>query len=228
VVVDLAFGSPFAPYELPSSDKHFDVALHKTGTEMNFAGSFIDHVFALKKEALGVHEGPLSSVWSLVAAGGVLTVVALPFLPAALGAWAGLAGAAATSHGLALLGGGTLALHGLGMAGGTWVLTGLTGVAIATTGYGATEMLHSITPEALRIELAKCQTTVVIGMQNGSWTRDDVRSRLSGFEALKRSLEQELSDEQALNESGARRITAIKDKLKALAAARGWIEKKLG
>jgi hypothetical protein len=55
-----------------------------------------------------------------------------------------------------------------------------------------------------------------------------VRSRLSGFEALRQSLEQDLAEEQALNDTGARRISAIKDKLKALATARAWIEKKLG
>ena len=55
--------------------------------------------------------------------------VAIPGWMATVGGWigstatAGLAGAAATSHGLALLGGGAIAAGGLGMAGGAAVLT---------------------------------------------------------------------------------------------------------
>lgn len=64
-----------------------------------------------------------------VAAGAALAPVAwiaAPVIGGALGASAlggGLSGAAATSHGLAMLGGGSLAAGGLGMAGGMTVLT---------------------------------------------------------------------------------------------------------
>ena len=46
-------------------------------------------------------------------------VAAAPAIGGAIGSTAGLTGAAATSHGLAVLGGGALATGGLGMAGGT-------------------------------------------------------------------------------------------------------------
>ena len=48
---------------------------------------------------------------------------AAPAIGGAIGVWGGLSGAAATSHGLALLGGGSLAAGGFGMAGGTVVVT---------------------------------------------------------------------------------------------------------
>ncbi|NLH98422.1 MAG: hypothetical protein GX446_02905 [Chthonomonadales bacterium] len=51
--------------------------------------------------------------------------LAAPAIGGAIGAMTGLSGAAATSHGLALLGGGALAAGGLGMAGGTAVVTAL-------------------------------------------------------------------------------------------------------
>src|SRR5699024_7779034 len=52
-----------------------------------------------------------------------------PAIGGAIGTLGGLSGAAATSHGLALLGGGSLAAGGLGMAGGTAVVTA-TGTAL--------------------------------------------------------------------------------------------------
>jgi hypothetical protein len=61
-----------------------------------------------------------------LAAGAPLALVAAPAIGGAigsLGAFGGLSGAAATAHGLALLGGGSLAMGGLGMAGGTAVVT---------------------------------------------------------------------------------------------------------
>lgn len=65
-----------------------------------------------------------------VAVVGPLAFVAAPAIGGAIGASTGLSGAAATSHGLALLGGGALAAGGYGMAGGTVV------VAAAGAGLG--------------------------------------------------------------------------------------------
>ena len=57
---------------------------------------------------------------------GVATMgVAAPLIGAAVGSALGLSGAAATSAGLAALGGGSMAAGGFGMAGGTALLTGL-------------------------------------------------------------------------------------------------------
>ncbi len=58
-----------------------------------------------------------------VAVVGPLAFVAAPAIGGALGAWTGLSGAAATSHGLALLGGGAITASGYGMAGGVVVVT---------------------------------------------------------------------------------------------------------
>ncbi len=69
--------------------------------------------------------------WSTVGAASVaglavvgpLAFVAAPAIGGAIGAATGLSGAAATSHGLALLGGGAVAAGGYGMLGGTVVVT---------------------------------------------------------------------------------------------------------
>lgn len=71
-----------------------------------------------------------------VAVVGPVAFVAAPAIGGALGAWLGLSGAAATSHGLAVLGGGAVAAGGQGMAGGVAVVTaagaGLGGVSGAS------------------------------------------------------------------------------------------------
>ncbi|MDQ3095173.1 MAG: TMCO4 family protein [Actinomycetota bacterium] len=51
-----------------------------------------------------------------------MALFAAPAIGGAIGAWGGLSGAAATSHGLAFLGGGALAAGGFGMTGGTIVV----------------------------------------------------------------------------------------------------------
>ncbi|MEM1332477.1 MAG: DUF726 domain-containing protein [Actinomycetota bacterium] len=69
-----------------------------------------------------------------------LAFVAAPAIGGIIGGWGtGLTGAAASSHGLAILGGGTLASGGAGMVGGTMVVTavgssllGAKGVAVAS------------------------------------------------------------------------------------------------
>lgn len=69
--------------------------------------------------------------------GAITAGMAAPLIGAAVGATAGLTGAAATSAGLATLGGGSLAAGGFGVAGGTALITGLgavTGAGVAATG----------------------------------------------------------------------------------------------
>ena len=50
----------------------------------------------------------------------------MPLIGELIGGAAGLYGAAATSYGLTLLGGRSLAIGGYGMAGGIWLIVGLT------------------------------------------------------------------------------------------------------
>lgn len=73
----------------------------------------------------------LTKIASITVAGGAILApvafIAAPAIGGAVGTLSGLSGAAATSHGLALLGGGSLAAGGLGMAGGTAVVTALGG-----------------------------------------------------------------------------------------------------
>jgi pimeloyl-ACP methyl ester carboxylesterase len=74
------------------------------------------------------------------ALGGALLIgpaflAAAPAIGGSIGAWSGLSGAAATSHGLAVLGGGAISAGGFGVAGGTAVVTAV-GASLGT-GLGA-------------------------------------------------------------------------------------------
>jgi hypothetical protein len=228
LVVDLAFSVPFAPYELKVTEDDHSTALHLTGTQMGFGKALMDHVETLKRDAVRAHaHGIFSSPWSLVAAG-VLAAAAIPFLPVIAGSGLGLAGAALTSHGLAVLGGGSLAVGGYGMAGGAWVLTGLGGAAATTAGIGAGKLLRGAGPEALRVEVAKAQTTAVLHMESGAWTRDDVGERLHGFDEFDRELSDDLAEETSLNDPGSARIRTLEEKRKILKVARDWIAERMG
>lgn len=100
-----------------------------------------------------------------IAVGGLLTVgvaVPLAFLAApavggaigSLGMFGGLSGAAASSHGLALLGGGTLAAGGLGMAGGTAVVTAV-GAAVGGALGASVSNAYLREDKSFRIELLR-------------------------------------------------------------------------
>jgi hypothetical protein len=77
--------------------------------------------------------------------------LAAPAIGGITGSLTGLSGAAATSHGLALWGGGSLAAGGLGMAGGTTVITALGGGLGSALGAAATSAYVSSDP-SFRIE----------------------------------------------------------------------------
>ena len=86
----------------------------------------------------------LAAVGAAVTGGAAL--VAAPAIGAAIGSMLGLSGAAATSAGLAALGGGSLAAGGLGMAGGTAVLVG-TGSLAGTLGFMGVVPRERVTQE---------------------------------------------------------------------------------
>ena len=100
----------------------------------------------------------------------------------------GLTGAAATSAGLAFLGGGAIAAGGLGMAGGTMFLIG--GGALLGTRVG-TQMIKSMkeNPELLLQQLAKLEA-----ITKGIFAQDPEATELRGLvrQEVKRLLDESL------------------------------------
>lgn len=88
-----------------------------------------------------------------LASGGIATAIG-----SAIGGAMGFSGAAATSAGLAFLGGGSLAAGGFGMAGGTILVLGATKVGYGGGRYLATRIARK-SSEVIVIELAKLDYT---------------------------------------------------------------------
>ncbi len=110
-----------------------------------------------------------------VAAGALLAPIALVAAPAVGGALGTalsggtLYGAAASSHGLAVLGGGTLAANGLGMAGGTWVVTA-TGAALGSAVGATTTSAYVRSDKSFAIEKLQDGTGPAVIVASGFLT----------------------------------------------------------
>ncbi|UTT58950.1 DUF726 domain-containing protein [Cellulosimicrobium cellulans] len=103
-------------------------------------------------------------------------LIAAPAIGGAIGSlsmFGGLTGAAATSHGLALLGGGSLAAGGLGMAGGTAVVTAV-GAAVGGTLGASVSNAYVREDKSFRIELLRPgKGGVPVVVANGFLTEGD-------------------------------------------------------
>ena len=85
---------------------------------------------------------------------GPLALLGAPAIGGAIGVMKGLSGAAATSYGLALLGGGSIASGGMGMAGGTIVVTT---VGAALGGKREAPWRRPLSPTTRHFELKRSQ-----------------------------------------------------------------------
>ncbi|MFT7476531.1 MAG: pimeloyl-ACP methyl ester carboxylesterase [Verrucomicrobiales bacterium] len=151
------------------------------------------------------------------ALGGALLIgpaffVAAPAIGGSIGAWTGLSGAAATSHGLALLGGGAVSAGGLGMAGGTAVVTAV-GASLGT-GLGASVTSAYVgDDDSFGIDLVEAGDGAPVIFSSGFLTEDEdgwgrweeiIRSRYPGRPVYRvRWGAKELKDLRALVGRGA-------------------------
>ncbi|MDT0201646.1 DUF726 domain-containing protein [Nocardioides sp. AE5] len=114
-----------------------------------------------------------------VTAAAPMALLAAPAIGGAIGSmgmFGGLSGAAATSHGLALLGGGSLAAGGLGMAGGTTVVTVVGGAVGGTLGASVSNA-YLREDRSFRIELLRPgKGGVPVLVCNGFLTEGDTDS----------------------------------------------------
>lgn len=120
-----------------------------------------------------------------VAAGAPLALLAAPAIGGAIGSlgmFGGLSGAAASSHGLALLGGGSLAVGGLGMAGGTAVVT-VVGAAVGGTLGASVTNAYIGEDKSFHIELLRSGSGVPVVVANGFLTEGD-EDRWGGWKTI--------------------------------------------
>jgi len=140
------------------------------------------------------YEKPNLSKTSKLAAVGVASVamaapmalLAAPAIGGAIGSlsmFGGLTGAAATSHGLAVLGGGSVAAGGLGMAGGTAVVTAV-GAAVGGTLGASVSNAYLREDKSFRIELLRPgKGGVPVLVANGFLTEGD-QEKWGGWKAI--------------------------------------------
>jgi hypothetical protein len=228
LLIDLLFSDPFAPYELKFSQKDLRDSLKRLAEHLGLPSRTVDEVADIRKDATKAHRN--LSIGRIVAfgLGGVLVLglggwMAAPLIAGYLGAGAGLAGAAATAHGLALLGGGTIAAGGMGMAGGMIVITGVGAVAGGVGGTGGA-LLFQMGAAAAENELIKLQVTykaVLLNNQSQTKKAQEVVKGLAQRESEVRSL---LTEERQLNESNARKVKELEDILESIEDSREWIK----
>jgi len=114
---------------------------------------------------------------------GFLSAPALGGALGSIGVFGGLSGAAATSHGLALLGGGAIAAGGLGVAGGTAVVTGI-GAAVGGTLGASVANAYLREDKSFRIELLRPgKGGVPVLVANGFLT-DGVGEKWGGWKPI--------------------------------------------
>jgi hypothetical protein len=172
--VDLAFGKPYAPYELHYSEREFMESLRRSAPELHLDRDLVERVLVLKGEAMGAHSRIFASRWKLALAG-VSSAVAIPFVPAFVGAAAGVAG-------VELLRAGSLAMGGLRLATGGWLVAGVKSAASSSAKAGARKLVNVAPAAAVRVEVAKWQTRVALLAENGCWSKDDVAGQLERLE----------------------------------------------
>jgi hypothetical protein len=166
LLVDCAFSEPFAPYDVAIDHSQRRSGIEEVAAQLGLPDDErLAALFTVREFELGQQSSLRETSTTKVVVGlGALALVSVVLTPAGAaalgGVGAGLTGAAATAHGLALLGGGSIAAGGLGMAGGLWVLgaAGVAGGALAAG--GLVDITAASGPAAARFELAKGATTL--------------------------------------------------------------------
>lgn len=228
LMIDLSCSAPFFPYQLNYNEKQFNDAFKEVGKVLGVNEQVLDNIIKAKEAAFKLHKPNRIFKKLMIGLGGALFFAAGgwilgPAIGGLLGAAAGLSGAAATSFGLALLGGGSLATGGMGMAGGMWLITGVS-AAIGIVGTTATTMLTEMSTANVVQELIKLQITYdVLDANKTPKTHDKY---IYGLVNQKSQLDSTLKTELTLNEEDSENIKTLKAKIEAFERTIKWMKSK--
>lgn len=229
LLVDLEFSDPFLPYELKyDEDDHRDAMEYIASQLLGLPAGIVDEIAKTRKSAYRAHHKVNVTKLALFGIGGAALLavggwIAAPYIAAYLGAAAGLSGAAAVAHGMALLGGGALAAGGYGMAGGMALVVGVGGVAGGVAG-GAGALLYQLGGRGLENELIKLQVTFKEVVLHGQTQVAKAREVIAGLDARQRELEAFLREQEKLNDEKSHRIKELRDMIDAVRRSRDWME----
>jgi hypothetical protein len=227
LLIDLSFTNPFSPHEFEYDDDHMIHALEKVASWVGLRKGVVKEIWKTRKDAIKAHKHVSWGNVFLFGTGGLVVLaiggwVAAPLIGGALGAGAGLAGAAATAHGLALLGGGSLALGGLGMTGGMWLVTGVAG-GLGLTAAGGGALLLDMGSHSARAEILKMQVSYKEICLAGQVDRAVAINAIKKLEEERMVITKQLEEERCLNDKNSARLKDIEATLKAVEDGLAWM-----
>jgi len=224
LLIELALANPFAPHEHSWTAAQRDAGLvyveqmieAEAGTAVDVIATFADALRAHHR--ISLKRVGLYTIGAAAVVGGA-GFLAAPLLGGALGSAAGLSGAAATSHGLALLGGmgGTHT-----MAAGTWIVAQAGAAAGAVGGPLGTSM-YELGAARTQAELVKLQVAaklILVDLQQSDQAAREVAERLG--ERLS-EIEAVIEHQLDRNDPASSRIGELQAEAASFEDARSWI-----
>jgi hypothetical protein len=215
LLVDLVMSDVFAPYELKVPTNDFAEALRNVAAALELS-SESEVLVEAWNEVLRSHR---PRRWRTVIVPSTMSASALttrgpdPAVANALAGAAGLTGEAATPQGVAMLGGGSLAIGGSAFAGGLWLVAGFPdGGPVPGGGHG----LLLLGPAQARVELIKLQLSsrlVIHCDLEADLTTADV---VDGLARVGDDLAGQLDVERRVNDDDAARVTDIEGMMQAV------------
>ncbi len=227
LLVEAAFADPFAPYQIKVPDKSLLSGLKEIAYLIHLRESRVDEINETIKSARKAHK---HIRWGQVAVGTILGIAILgtggyllaPTIAAAIGASAGLSGAAAVSYGLALLGGGSLAAGGFGMVGGTIAVTGAGAIA-GGLGLGGIALWNAGYIVAVG-ELVKLQTSYQQVLMQSKAFGSDAAKLIDQMVSIIEQFKAEYKNEQNYNDPRTDRLKEFDKVIGAYEDALKWMK----
>lgn len=238
LLIDLMTFNPWFPDMKWVSDARTN-ALQLTGEQLNglskddfdsAAKEFDSLMRALRRKSIKWGRVAVASAVGL-GIGAATAGFAAPAIGGVIGATLGLSGAAASSAGLAMLGGGSLAAGGFGMFGGTILVTGVGGV-FAAGAAGATARFSRIgsaqvVADAIKLDLL-AKLVLADAQDHDQKLRrvaEGLQSRINEFSEKINLLSERIANLKAENRRLGDENRLLKDELADLRADRAEAEK---
>jgi hypothetical protein len=227
LLIEIAFAAPFSPYEVKFDAGDHERALAEVAEVVGLPASRAKQIVGAIASARKAHR---HIPWATIGISAVVGAVALsmggylaaPLIAGYLGAAAGLSGAAAVAHGLALIGGGSLAAGGAGMAGGMMLVTSA-GATVGGLSLGGATALWQAGRAAAVSELVKLQVAyrevILRSHLRAVMAAEVIEKLVADREVLRRRLKEEMD----LNDAGAARIKDLEEVVRGYEDTIDWL-----
>ena len=230
ILIELFFAAPFVGTKHHPQDKERKKFIRWVSNELGIPEDDLKELMKAYRGTLNVHMGRRMKIGIGVVAGVTIGAVGgwalAPAIGGALGAGAGLSGAAAVSHGLALLGGGALASGGAGMAGGIALVAAMGAGFGGLTGLGGTALFTKSGAAHVKIDMMKVQMSiarvVLADQKDTAKVQEIIRLQQQEIYSLKKKLTA-LQENETENKDKIKHLKAI---IKTLERSVRWAEKR--